>query len=152
MDNDNEKKVYTALVFSISLLVFIFSIVSGGISISGINLAGSAGMGNSPENNDPISLDLFDNSVSIISGIISIFAAVYGIQLTRSEFAKLRAVQIDKEMQRAEIEKLRIELELEKFKAQKKKSKPSPQRQEGKAKTKPKQDNASKLKSKKVRS
>ncbi len=157
MSNEADKKVYTAGIFIASFIIFIFSLFPGAFLLGEAADLGLSGAAGSPDTSppsatvNPINLSNLDNGMSIASGLISILAAVYGIQLTRSEFAKLKASQIDKEMQRQEIEKLRIELELEKIKIEKKKAKLSPQRQAGKAKAKPKQDAASKLKSKKVR-
>lgn len=78
-------------------------------------------------------MDIFDSSISIVSGVVSILSAAYGIQLTRSEFAKLKAAQIDRDMQMKEIEKLRLELELEKQKDAKKRQKAARQRKQAKA-------------------
>lgn len=140
MSKTSKTKIYTAIVFIISLLIFIFSLIPGAIFVSTVNLSGSAGIGGSSETpstppaNDPISVTTFDSSVSIASGIVSILSAVYGIQLTRSEFAKLKAAQIDREMQMQEIEKLRLELELEKQKEAKRKEREIRQRKQGKLK------------------
>lgn len=134
MHKESQKKVYTAVIFFISLLIFIFSFVPGAFFASNIDLSGAAGGGGSsgspptPPSNDPINLSTFDNSVSIVSGVLSLLSAIYGIQLTRSEFAKLKAAQIDREMQRQEIEKLRLELELEKQKEAKRKERAKKQR------------------------
>jgi len=136
MYGDTKRKIYTAVVFIVSLLIFIFSLIPGAFFVSTVNLSGSAGVGGStetpstPPNNDPINLATFDNSVSIVSGILSMFSAAYGIQLTRSEFAKLKLAQIDQEMQRQEIEKLRLELELEKQKEKKRKHRATSQRKQ----------------------
>ena len=125
MPNDENKKFYTIAIFVVSLPIFISSLVPGKYFVSSIDLSGAAGVPNNPEQpptTDPISITAVDSGVSIISGVLSILAALYGIVLTRSEFAKLKAVQIDREMQRQEIEKLRLELELEKQRKQKAKS------------------------------
>lgn len=122
MPKSSIAKIYTAIIFIVSLLIFIFSLIPGAFFISTVNLSGAAGVSDNPSDapaNDPISVTTFDSSVSIASGVVSILSALYGIQLTRSEFAKLKAAQIDREMQRQEIEKLRIELELEKLKSTK---------------------------------
>lgn len=119
MYDESKRKVYTAFIFIVSLLIFIFSLVPGAFFVSTVNLSGTAGGPDTPSipsTNDQVNLAVFDSGVSIVSGILSILAAAYGIQLTRSEFAKLRAIQIDSDMQRREIEKLRLELELEKQK------------------------------------
>lgn len=127
MSNEADKKVYTAGIFIASFVIFIFSLFPGAFLLGeavDLGLSGAAGSpdtGSPSAQNDPINLSSLDNGMSIASGVISILAAVYGIQLTRSEFAKLKASQIDKEMQRQEIEKLRIELELEKIKSAKRK-------------------------------
>ncbi len=136
MHNESKRKVYTAIVFIVSLLIFIFSLVPGAFFVSTVGLSGAAGAGGSsetpppPPGNDPINLDTFDSSVSIVSGVLSILTAIYGIQLTRSEFAKLKSVQIDSDMQRKEIEKLRLELELEKQKEEKRKKRAAQQRKQ----------------------
>lgn len=136
MYGESKRKIYTAVVFIVSLLIFIFSLIPGAFFVSTVNLSGSAGVGGStetpstPPSNDPINLATFDSSVSIVSGILSILTAIYGIQLTRSEFAKLKSVQIDSDMQRREIEKLRLELELEKQKEEKRKQRAAKQRKQ----------------------
>lgn len=137
MHDNSNRKVYTAVVFIISLLIFIFSLVPGAFFVSTVNLSGTAGDPNAPSDPsviEPINLTVYDSSISIVAGIVSILAAVYGIQLTRSEFAKLRAAQIDSDMQRKEIEKLRLELELEKQKEEKRKKRAAKQRKQIKTK------------------
>lgn len=135
MYDESKRKVLTAVVFMASLLIFILSLIPGMFFVSTVDLSGSAGVpdpSSTPPSNDPINLATFDNSVSIVSGVVSILAAAYGVQLTRSEFAKLKTSQIDREMQRQEIEKLRLELELEKQKKAKRKQRITTQRKRAK--------------------
>lgn len=131
MYNESNRKVYITIVFFVSLLIFILSLFPGAYFVSTVDLSGTAGDSGTPptpSTNDPINLSVFDNGVSIISGMVSILSAVYGITLTRSEFAKLKAAQIDREMQMQEIEKLRLELELEKRKEAKRKERSNKQK------------------------
>jgi hypothetical protein len=123
MSGESSKKVYTTVVFIISLLIFIFSLFPGMFFMSAVGLTGTAGVPDDPSSPSaaPINMDIFDSGISIVSGVVSILSAAYGIQLTRSEFAKLKAAQIDRDMQIREIEKLRLELELEKEKEAKRK-------------------------------
>ena len=108
-----KSKIIAQSIFFISLVIFVISIIPATYTTSSIVLSGTAGAPSESPGEAIPPLSPINDTLSIISGFVTVFSSFYAIQISRSES---RRKQLDRDMQLREVEILKLELALEKEK------------------------------------